>query len=108
LEQIEQVHSEGVKIAFLKIGDTRFELLEPLHNDSPIQKFIHKKGEGIHHIALEVDDIDQRLEHLKNDGIHLIDEQAKIGTEGAIVSFIHHKASNVVLYELSKPMKRKD
>lgn len=107
LEQIEQVHSEGVKIAFLKIGDTRFELLEPLHNDSPIQKFIHKKGEGIHHIALEVDDIDQRLEHLKNDGIHLIDEQAKIGAEGAKVAFIHPKAANGVLYELSQPMKGK-
>src|SRR5699024_7937565 len=107
LEQIEQVHSEGVKIAFLKIGDTRFELLEPLHNDSPIQKFIHKKGEGIHHIALEVDDIDQRLEHLKNAGIHLIDEQGKIGAEGAKVAFIHPKAANGVLYELSQPMKGK-
>src|SRR5699024_12860200 len=69
LEQIEQVHSEGVKIAFLKIGDTRFELLEPLHNDSSIQKFIHKKGEGLNHIELEVEYIDLRVENVKSDDI---------------------------------------
>src|SRR5699024_10490199 len=107
LEQIEQVHSEGVKIAFLTIGETRLELVEPLHNDSPIQKFIHTNREGIHNIALEVDDVDQRLEHAKNDGIHLIDEQAKIGAEGAKAAFIHPKAANEVLYELSQPMKGK-
>lgn len=106
LEKVTVVESEGLKIAFLKIGDSRFELLEPIHDQSPVQKFIDKNGEGVHHIALEVDDIDQRLTHLKKEGIRLIDKQRKSGAEGAEVAFIHPTAANGVLFELSQSTKR--
>jgi methylmalonyl-CoA epimerase len=100
LEKIEEVPTEGVKVAFLKIGETRIELLEPLHNQSPIFTFIERKGEGIHHIALEVDHIDVRLTSMKENGIQLINEQAKQGANGAKVAFLHPKSTNGVLFEL--------
>ncbi|WP_085991962.1 methylmalonyl-CoA epimerase [Oceanobacillus senegalensis] len=100
LEGVEEVESEGVKVAFIKIGDTRFELLEPLTEESPIRKFIDKKGEGIHHIALEVDDIQARLQQLKDIGVPLINEEAKLGAHNSQVSFIHPNATGKVLFEL--------
>lgn len=105
LEGVETVESEDVKVAFLKIGATRFELLEPLSPASAIQKFIDKKGEGIHHIALEVDNINARLEQYKTDGIKLIHEQAKPGAHNSEIAFIHPKAANGVLFELCQPAK---
>src|SRR5690625_4753089 len=72
LEKIEDVISEQVKVAFLKIGETRIELLEPLHNSSAIYQFLQKKGEGIHHIAIEVDDLTTRLNKLKDEGVQVI------------------------------------
>lgn len=100
LEGVEEVQSEGVKVAFIKIGETRFELLEPLHDESAIKKFLEKKGEGLHHIALEVDDIDARLQHLKVNNVPLINEEAKIGAHNSQIAFIHPKAASKVLYEL--------
>jgi methylmalonyl-CoA epimerase len=100
LEGVEEVPSEGVKVAFLKVGDTNLELLEPLNDDSPISKFIQKKGEGIHHIAFEISNIEERLQKLKEQNISLINEQPKIGAHHAKIAFIHPKASNGVLYEL--------
>ncbi|MBN6205626.1 methylmalonyl-CoA epimerase [Ralstonia pickettii] len=100
VEGIEEVEAEGVKVAFLKIGESRIELLEPLHNDSPIKKFLDKKGEGVHHIALEVDDIDFRLKQLKAKGIKLINEKAKTGAHNSQIAFIHPKAAHGVLLEL--------
>lgn len=100
LEGVEVVESEGVKVAFLKIGETRFELLEPLHEDSPIRQYLNKKGEGIHHIALEVDDIHGRLERLKTEGIKLINEEPKQGAHDSQIAFIHPKAAHGVLFEL--------
>lgn len=99
-EGMEEVAEEGVKVAFLKIGETRIELLEPLHDNSPIKKFLDKKGEGIHHIALEVDDIHSRLNQLKIKGIQLINEEAKIGAHNSQIAFIHPKAAHGVLFEL--------
>src|SRR5690625_3158251 len=74
LEKMDEVESEQVKVAFIKIGESRIELLEPLSENSAIHTFLEKKGEGIHHIALEVDNIDQRLIDLKQNGIRLINE----------------------------------
>ncbi|MHA6251031.1 methylmalonyl-CoA epimerase [Oceanobacillus sp. CAU 1775] len=105
VDSMEEVESEGVKIAFLKIGETRIELLEPLNENSPIKTFIDKRGEGIHHIALEVDDISHRLEQMKSNGIQLINETAKIGAHDSQIAFIHPKAANGVLFELCQPAK---
>src|SRR5699024_7742674 len=104
LEAVEKVASEGVKVAFLKIGESRIELLEPLHETSPIQRFIDKRGEGIHHIALEVDQINKRLEHYKQSGVRLINEEAKQVAHNSQIAFIHPKASYGVLYEMCQHM----
>lgn len=100
LNGVEEVHSEGVKVAFLQLGETQLELLEPQHEDSPIAKFIEKRGEGIHHIALEVQDIRERLKQYKDEGISLIHEEPKSGAHNAQVAFLHPKAANGVLFEL--------
>ena len=102
LEKTEEVESEQVKVAFIKVGEARIELLEPLSEQSAIHTFLEKKGEGIHHIALEVDDINQRLSHLKEHGIRLINEQAKQGADNAQIAFLHPKSTNGVLFELSQ------
>src|SRR5699024_7515552 len=77
LEKVEDVPSEEVKVAFLKVGETRIELLEPLASTSPVAKFIESKGEGVHHIAFEVDRIEKRLKKMKTEGIQLINEEPK-------------------------------
>jgi len=100
VEAVEEVESESVKIAFLKIGETRIELLEPLDDTSPIQRFIDKKGEGIHHIALDVDDIHHRLAQLKQLGIELVNKEPKEGANQSQIAFIHPKSANGVLFEL--------
>ncbi|MGE5704519.1 MAG: methylmalonyl-CoA epimerase [Clostridia bacterium] len=97
---VEEVESEKVRVAFLRIGESSFELLEPLSEESPIAKFIEKRGEGIHHIALDVDDVAQRLETLKAAGVPLINEVPKAGAHGAQIAFLHPKASGGVLVEL--------
>ncbi len=102
LEKTEEVESEQVKVAFIKIGESRIELLEPLSEQSAIHTFLEKKGEGIHHIALEVDQIDQRLIDLKQNGIRLINEQSKQGADNAQIAFLHPKSTNGVLFELSQ------
>lgn len=100
LESIENVESENVKVAFIKIGKSRLELLEPLNDSSVIRKFLDKKGEGIHHIALESLDIGSRLQQLKQQGIPLINESTKTGARNSQIAFIHPKAANGVLFEL--------
>lgn len=100
LEKVEKVESEGVKVAFLKIGESRIELLEPLHASSIIQRFLDKKGEGVHHIALEVDNIHVRLQQLKKNGIQLINDVATEGANQSQISFIHPTSANGVLFEL--------
>lgn len=96
----EVVQSEQVKVAFLEIGESRIELLEPLTSESAIAKFIEKRGEGIHHIALDVENVQARLERLKENGVPLIHEQPKEGAHNALIAFLHPRAAHGVLYEL--------
>ncbi len=102
---LENVHTEivedqKVRVAMLPIGESRVELLEPTSDDSPISKFLEKRGGGIHHIAIEVDDIEASLAQLKSKGMRLIDESPRIGAEGCLVAFVHPAATNGVLLEL--------
>ena len=99
----ETVESEKVRVAFLEIGETRLELLEATSPESPIAQFIEKKGEGIHHIALQVDNSVERLDELKEKGIRLIHEVPKEGAHGNLVAFLHPKSTNGVLLELCQP-----
>jgi methylmalonyl-CoA/ethylmalonyl-CoA epimerase len=97
---VEEVSTQQVKVAFLKAGETKIELLEPMSDESAIAKFLLKKGEGIHHIALGVNDISARLEELKENGIPLIDEKVRSGAANSNIAFIHPSAGNSVLVEL--------
>jgi methylmalonyl-CoA mutase C-terminal domain/subunit len=96
----ETVESEHVRVAFLEIGETHIELLEPTSEESAIAKFIAKKGEGIHHIALKVDDQQERLNKLKEAGVPLISDTPKLGAHNNMVAFLHPKATHGVLLEL--------
>lgn len=100
LEGVATVESEAVKVAFLRIGDSRIELLEPLNDKSSIHGFLDKKGEGIHHFALEVDNIKERLNKMKSEGISLINDVPKQGAHNSQIAFIHPKSANGVLFEL--------
>jgi methylmalonyl-CoA/ethylmalonyl-CoA epimerase len=91
-----------VKTAFLSVGDSNLELLEPTSGDSPVAKFIEKRGEGVHHICLRVDDIDAHLARLKEKGFRLVNETAVPGAHGCRVAFLHPAAGNGVLIELSE------
>lgn len=101
----EVVNDQKVRVAMLPIGETRIELLEPTSDDSPISKFLEKRGGGIHHIAVEVDDIVASLDKLKSEGMRLIDETPRIGAEGCLVAFVHPAASGGVLLELVQMIK---
>lgn len=101
----EEVASEGVITSFFKINQTKIELLEATNPDSPIAKFVEKKGEGIHHIAFEVDDILSEMERLKNEGFVLLNEAPKNGADNKLVCFLHPKGTNGVLIELCQEKK---
>jgi methylmalonyl-CoA/ethylmalonyl-CoA epimerase len=96
----ETVTGERVNTAFFKTGDTKIELLESSASDGVIAKFIEKKGEGIHHIAFEVQDIEAEMERLKNEGFILLNEKPKEGADNKLVCFLHPKGTNGVLVEL--------
>ncbi len=96
----EEVESEGVKTAFLQIGESKIELLEATNLDSPIAKFLAKKGKGIHHIAFETDDIDQEIERLKVEGFELIHQSPKDGADNKRIAFLHPKSTDGILVEL--------
>ena len=96
----ETVEDQKVRVAMLPIGESRIELLEPTSEDSPISKFLEKRGGGIHHIAVEVEDIEAALAKLKREGARLIDETPRIGAEGCLMAFVHPSSSNGVLLEL--------
>lgn len=100
LEGIEIVKDQKVKTAFLPLGDTHIELLEATEADSPVGKFIEKRGEGIHHIAIQVENIEDHLEKLDDKEIRLIDREPKIGAHNKKVAFIHPKSTSGVLLEL--------
>lgn len=102
LESIEEVPSQKVKVAFFPCGDTRIEVLAPTSDDSPIAKFIEKKGEGIQHIAFAVDQLPEALAEAAEKGIQLIDKEPRPGAHGADIAFLHPKSSHDVLIELCK------
>ena len=100
VDSTETVADQGVKIAMLALGETHVELLEPLTPDSPIGKFLAKRGPGIHHIAVEVKDIKASLANLAEKGARLIDQEPRVGAGGCLVAFIHPSSTNGVLLEL--------
>ncbi len=101
----ELVATENVNTAFLKVGENKIELLEATSADSPIAKFLEKKGEGIHHIAFAVDDILAEMERLKEEGFTLLNESPKKGADNKMICFVHPKETNGVLIELCQEIK---
>ena len=102
---LENVHTEivedqKVRVAMLPLGESRVELLEPTSDDSPISKFLEKRGGGVHHIAVEVEDIKASLAKLKEQGMRLIDEEPRVGAENCLVAFVHPSSTHGVLLEL--------
>ncbi|MFO0358745.1 MAG: methylmalonyl-CoA epimerase [Sphingobacteriaceae bacterium] len=103
--KVEAVESEGVSTSFFMLGETKIELLEATNENSAIAKFIEKKGEGIHHIAYEVDNIHEEMERLKKEGFELIHQQPKEGADNKLICFLHPKSTNGVLVELCQERK---
>jgi len=101
----EIVESEGVSTSFFKNGPNKIELLEATNPESPIAKFLEKKGEGIHHIAFEVDDIVSEIERLKAEGFTILNETPKNGADNKLVAFLHPKSTNGVLIELCQEIR---
>ena len=101
----ETVNTEMVNTAFFKAGDTKIELLEGIDDNSAISKFIETKGEGVHHIAFEVENIESEMERLKNEGFLLLNDKPKKGADNKIICFLHPKSTNGVLIELCQAIK---
>lgn len=99
IKEFEEVEEQKVRVAMLPIGESRIELLEATSDDSAIAKFISSRGEGIHHIAINVENIDEALQKVKNAGLRLIDERPRIGAGGKKVAFVHPKSTHGVLLE---------
>jgi methylmalonyl-CoA epimerase len=97
---METVADQKAKVCFLPVDDTNIELLEPTEPDGPVAKFIESRGEGVHHIALHVENIEETLEHLKSNGVRLIDQKPRIGARGIRIAFVHPKETRGVLLEL--------
>ena len=102
----EEVAEQKVRVAMLPIGESKIELLEATAEDSPIAKFLEKRGAGIHHIAVEVENIEEVLAKLKREGMRLIDEKPRIGAENCLVAFVHPSSANGVLLELVQKIKK--
>ena len=98
--KIEQVLSEGVNTSFFQVGPNKIELLEATDEDGPIAMFIEKKGEGIHHIAFAVEDIEKEMKRLTDEGFTLLNDKPKLGADNKLVAFVHPKTTNGVLVEL--------
>jgi len=100
---IETVADQGIKAAMIVVGDVEIELIEPISPDSAVAKFLEKKGEGVHHICFEVDDVDKELESLAARGVNLIDKQGRKGLAGKI-AFLHPRSTKGVLVELAQKL----
>ena len=100
LLKMETVESEGVLVSFFKVGDTKIEFLQPTSEDSAIAKFIEKNGEGIHHMAFDVENIDGEMKRLQEQGFELIHQKAKEGADNKLICFLHPRSTNRVLIEL--------
>jgi methylmalonyl-CoA epimerase len=96
----EAVEDQGVEVAMLPVGEARIELLEPVSDDSPVGRFIARRGEGLHHICYEVEDLAAKLEHLRSRGVRVLDGYPRRGAEGKLVAFLHPASANGVLVEL--------
>jgi methylmalonyl-CoA/ethylmalonyl-CoA epimerase len=105
VEPPEEVPSQRVRAHFVPVGEATIELLEPTAADSPIAKFIEKRGPGVHHVTLRVDDIRETLGRLKARGVRLIDEAPREGAEGALIAFVHPASTHGVLVELKQRLK---
>lgn len=103
--KMEEVESEGVKTSFFQLGESKIELLEATREDSPIAKFIAKKGEGVHHIAFDVTDIYAEVARLKEEGFIILNETPKKGADNKLVVFLHPKSTNGTLIELCQEIK---
>ena len=101
----EEVELEHVKTAFFKVGESKIELLEATADESAIAKYVEKRGEGLHHVAFEVEDIYAEMERLKAEGFRLLSEQPKPGADNKLVCFVHPKSANGVLLELCQEIK---
>jgi len=104
---LDLVHTEdyqGMKVGFIPVGDSSIELLQDVSGSSGVKKFLENNGEGIHHIAFEVDDIEQAVVELREKGVKLIDEKPRAGAHGMTVAFMHPKGTHGVLMELVQPM----
>ncbi|MDT8284954.1 MAG: methylmalonyl-CoA epimerase [Thermovirgaceae bacterium] len=99
---VEEVAEQKVRTAFLPLGDTEIELLEATDPESPVAKFIEKKGEGIHHLAIRVENLEEALEKMKALGLRLIDEKPRYGAGGAKIAFVHPRTAGGVLLELTE------
>jgi len=99
-EGTEEITDQRVRVAFFAVGESRIELLEPTTPDSPVARFLEKNGEGVHHVAYQVDDVAAALESLRTAGVRLIDEQPRRGAHGTQIAFLHPKATGGVLTEL--------
>ena len=102
-EGIEIVEQQKVRVAFFRVGSVKLELLEPTSEESTIAKFIEKKGEGLHHVAYDVENIEARLAELKANGVRLIDETPRMGAHHMRIAFLHPKSSAGILTELCEP-----
>lgn len=100
LKGTEEVPSQKVKVAFLAVGESKIELLEPTSSDSPVAKFLEKNGPGVHHIAYSVPDIEEAIAKLRAGGVRMIDETPREGAHGARIAFLHPKSSGGVLTEI--------
>jgi methylmalonyl-CoA epimerase len=96
----EYVESDAVRVSFLTLGESRLELLEPVGEEGPVQKFLANRGPGVHHVCLEVEDLPGMLERLKARGVELIDQEPRRGAHDTLVAFVHPKSANGVLVEL--------
>lgn len=104
----EEVKTEGVKTSFFKVGENKIELLEATNEESPIAKFINKKGEGIHHIAFDVDDIEAEIKRLEKEDFIVLNKEPKKGADNKLVVFLHPKSTNGVLIELCQEIPLKE
>lgn len=100
LEGTEEVVEQKVRVAFLVVGESRIELLEPTDPESPVAKYLEKNGEGVHHLAYEVDDLEVSLAQLTTQGVRLVDEVPRVGAHGTRIAFLHPRSSGGVLTEL--------
>ena len=100
LAATEAIADQGVNAAFLPVGETRIELLEPVSEDSPVGRFIARRGEGLHHICYEVEDLRSKMDELRSRGVRVLDGYPRRGAEGKLVAFLHPASANGVLVEL--------